>query len=495
MLNVSILARGGGRTKNDNAARAPGPTLVSLFSGAGGLDLGLEQAGFTTVLANELEPYACESLRSNRVLRSLTAETFEPWFRSHVLTQRCYKATPQATLERLRSRLFGAIDSGETYLHQADIIERDVRLLPAEEVLARAGLKRGELTLMAGGPPCQPFSRAGKRELVDCDMGQLFMEFVRLVDGVRPRWFLFENVKGLVIHKADVAQLQCPRCGGVSVSEFNERERLKEAKHHPAKCGQCGFEGAHLVAWKNERAGSLEIIEAEFRRLGYRCSSRVLNAADFGAAQVRERLFIIGSRDGEPFYWPEPTHTDDVSKAPTTLSLFGSRLPIQPWRSVREELFARGHWRYGKLSQKKAVLWVKNVVRPHDEPVTWTLDRPAPTIGAHQAAKLAIAPSGVPEEQLARQQWHVLGNRQGDTAPVFVEHEYLTDEELLTLQTFPLSWYLHGTRMQRAFQIGNAVPPVLARAVGGAIYSAVMGSGTVVENEEELNAYQHTASV
>jgi DNA (cytosine-5)-methyltransferase 1 len=102
---------------------------------------------------------------------------------------------------------------------------------------------------------------------------------------------------------------------------------------------------------------------------------------------------------------------------------------------------------------------------------------------------------GVPAEQLARQQWHVLGKRQGDTAPVFVEHEYLTDEELLRLQTFPLSWYLHGTRMQRAFQIGNAVPPVLARAVGGAVYSAAMGSGTFVENEEDLNAYQHAASV
>src|SRR3546814_6744799 len=89
-----------------------------------------------------------------------------------------------------------------------------------------------------------------------------------------------------------------------------------------------------------------------------------------------------------------------------------------------------------------------NVVRPHDEPVTWSLDRVAPTVGAHQAAKFAIAPRGVPEEQLYRQQWHVLGRRQGDTPPVFVEHEYLSDENLLNLQTFPRSWYLHGIRMR-----------------------------------------------
>jgi len=127
---------------------------------------------------------------------------------------------------------------------------------------------------------------------------------------------------------------------------------------------------------------------------------------------------------------------------------------------------------FGRLDPDKAVLWVKNVVRPHDEPVTWTLRRAAPTIGAHQAAKLAIAPKGVPEAQLRRQQWHVLGKRQGDTPPVPVVHEYLSDEELLRLQTFPENWYLFGTRMQRAFQIGNAVPPMLAQAVGEEILRA-----------------------
>jgi Site-specific DNA methylase len=82
---------------------------------------------------------------------------------------------------------------------------------------------------------------------------------------------------------------------------------------------------------------------------------------------------------------------------------------------------------------------------------------------------LALAPYGVPEEQLARQQWHTLGKRQGDLPPVFVEHQMLSDEELLRLQTFPPDWYLHGTRMERAFQIGNAVPPLFAKAVGQAI--------------------------
>lgn len=64
------------------------------------------------------------------------------------------------------------------------------------------------------------------------------------------------------------------------------------------------------------------------------------------------------------------------------------------------------------------------------------------------------------------------GHRQKDLPPVDVKHAYLSDTELLTLQTFPADWYLYGTRMQRAFQIGNAVPPRLAQAVGQAILQA-----------------------
>ena len=67
------------------------PIMVSLFTGAGGLDIGIEQAGFETVFANEIEPYACESLRANRVLRSLPAGKFDEWFNAQITEQRCYK--------------------------------------------------------------------------------------------------------------------------------------------------------------------------------------------------------------------------------------------------------------------------------------------------------------------------------------------------------------------------------------------------------------------
>lgn len=458
--------RSGPRISSDGSMQdvSKSPSLVSLFAGAGGLDIGLEQAGFRTLLANEIEHHACQTLEANRRISSFDIAGFDKWFEEQ-LGQRCFGRISENDRLRLRRRLLPAVGKSPAPLAAAEIVPGDIRSLTSARVLELTGKRRGQIDLIAGGPPCQPFSRAGKREMVDCDKGQLFTEFVRLVDQTRPRWFLFENVKGLVVQKADIARINCQACGSSSTVPFSQRDLLRDATN--SVCPNCNI--AAPLAWTNERSASLEIILNEFQSIGYSCSHKILNAADFGAPQLRERLFIVGSRDGEAFDWPSPTHANGRDAGQP--SLFSAH--ASPWAAMADTLQAHAHWRYGKLDPRKAVLWVKNVVRPHDEPVTWTLDRPAPTIGAHQAAKLAIAPFGVPQAQLERQQWHVLGRRQGDTPPVPVEHEYLTDEELLALQTFPRSWYLFGTRMERAFQIGNAVPPVLATAMGQALIDAM----------------------
>jgi DNA (cytosine-5)-methyltransferase 1 len=293
------------------------------------------------------------------------------------------------------------------------------------------------------------------------------------VRDLRPRWFLFENVKGIAQSKTSVASACCSSCDKQFIVPFADRESLMTEETGLLTCPVCTHRGQMHVNTVELRGGSLEIILHEFESLGYKCQNKLLNAADFGAPQSRERLMIVGSRDGERFRWPTPTHANSSS-----ISSSGAQLqlemdaPKKQWTVVQDVLWRSGHPDFGPLDYKTAVLWVKNVVRPHDEPVTWGLDRPSPTVGAHQAAKLALAPLGVPPEQLLRQQWHTLGRRQGDNPPVHVIHAYLSDEELLRLQTFPASWYLHGTRMERAFQIGNAVPPLLAEAVGRAILQA-----------------------
>ena len=472
--------------------------MISLFAGAGGLDIGLEQAGFTTRVINELEPHACETLRQNKRLSSLRPEEFAAWFEAQ-MQQRCYAKLSTVDRQALFKQLSGAAGKNR-YLHQADILEGDVRGISTQELLRRAGMPAGQLTLIAGGPPCQPFSRAGKRETVESDDGKLFLEFVRIVREASPRWFLFENVKGIAQSRTLVPYIQCPRCKAATPLPFAKRPDALDGVLTHTDCPVCRHPSCE-VDIQDVRGGSLDIILNEFKRIGYQCHHTLLNAADFGVPQSRERLFIVGSRDGETFEWPTPTHRSqkqiDSDQHPGQMDLLSPmQEPIQmkSWATVRETLWTHGHPEFHQLDPAKAVIWVKNVVRPHDEPVCWTLDRPSPTVGAHQAAKLCIAPDGVPPEQLARQQWHTRGHRQSDLPPVYVKHAYLSDVELMALQTFPTGWYLYGTRMERAFQIGNAVPPKLAQAVGNAILDACGNPPISIGNvmcEHAANSYAH----
>ena len=439
-------------------------TLVSLFSGAGGLDLGLEMAGFETVVANEIQEEACETLRKNQFLCGEHSSKIED-FIEQSLKQRCFKAMN----EKQRDFFFNRIKSPKKrkYLQAATIIEQDIRTLDTAVLSSLLGEE--EPFCVAGGPPCQPFSKAGKQKSLDCTKnGDLFYEFVRVVRSLKPQWFVFENVKGLTFTKTDVAYSSCKKCSHIEILPFEIRQNLSQLDFAVSSCTKCKSVSTELVV-KNEPGGSLKIILNEFQKIGYFTDHKVVNAADFGAPQIRERLFIIGSKSKIPFSWPQPTHQKPIAGQG---ELFDSNEDFCPWVSMKEAIWQRGHPIFGNINQECARLWVKNVVRPHDEPVTWDLNRPAPTIGAHQGAKLAFAPNGIPKEQLFRQQWHTKGRRQSDTPPVNVVHEYLSDEELLLLQTFPRWWYLHGTRMQRAFQIGNAVPPILGKVIGKAILEA-----------------------
>ena len=414
------------------------PKAISLFSGAGGLDVAVEDAGFSVCASVEINRDAAASLRLNKWLASASEREFQAWFDGE--GQKPFLSWSDASRARVRERLAAGVGR-HTYLDAATVFDRDIRTVTSEELSAAAAVKPGELDLLFGGPPCQSFSRAGLRAALSDDRGQLFMEFVRIASDLKPRWILLENVKGLVQTKATVWSVECSACGTSSVPLFDPDAFCPQDGTNTT-CESCGSQGAIYRVTQSKPGGSLDWIQSAFRRAGYQTRAFLLNAVDFGVPQRRERVFVVGSRDGEPLFQPLPTLTAARSLWDT---LFSQPNPDHAW----------------PLDPELAVLWVKNVVRPHDEPVTWNLRTPAPTIGAHQGAKLAIAPRGVPAEQLFRQQWHTLGRRQGDTPPVMVEHSYLSDRDLLLLQTFPEYWALAGTRMERAFQIGNAVPPLL----------------------------------
>jgi DNA (cytosine-5)-methyltransferase 1 len=435
------------------------PTALSLFSGLGGLDIGVEMAGFNILGAVEINPHACRSLRINRRF-ARQQEKLIKLIRQHEKS----KSRRQAS----RPHWIALRDNVNTsrYCKDTLVYDRDIASLDRKNL---ERLTRGrDVDLVFGGPPCQSFSMSGQRQSVYDKRGMLFVEFARIASIVQPKYILLENVKGILSSRADIWKTKCLDCNNQWMPALLAEDEAAEA------CPKCNSSCTkQFISAKAHKGGAMQLIENEFTRQGYRCSYSVWNSVFFGAAQRRERMLMIFSRHDMPFI--ASSHDTDKQEFVQN-SLFHAEPPksnpliplkSQP-KSLREALIECNQHSQA-ISSPRACLWLRNVVRPHDEPVTWTLDQPAPTIGAHQAAKLAIAPNGVPDAQIRLQQWHTLGNRLGKGNQLDVAYEFLSDEALLALQTFPLDWAVSGTRMERVFQIGNAVPPLLGKAVASLI--------------------------
>ena len=197
--------------------------VVGLFTGAGALDLGLEAAGFSIPVVLEVDKDACRTLKSNQ-------NSTRPW----------------------------------------SVIEDDIHDTPSREILQRAGLREGETDLLAGGPPCQPFSKSGywvngDTKRLDDPRAHTLTAFLRVLRDMQPKTFLLENVSGMAYKRKD------------------------EALHFLQR--------------------SLTQINSEVGT-DYSLAMKTLNCADYGVPQTRERIFLIGSRDGRLFKFPPVTHSD-----------------------------------------------------------------------------------------------------------------------------------------------------------------------------------------
>ena len=208
---------------------ANAPTVISTFAGCGGSSLGYHMAGFRELLAVEWEQNAADTFRLN--------------------------------------------------FPHVPLYHGDIAKLSVDECLRLAGVKPGELTVFDGSPPCQGFSTSGKRELGDA-RNQLFREYCRLLEGLRPRAFVMENVSGMV-------------------------------------------------------KGNFKIVFAEIlralKRCGYRVKARLLNAMFYGVPQSRERMIFIGIREdigrelSHPAGWSEPIRAGEVHPHFAAVLRSGSR--------------------------------------------------------------------------------------------------------------------------------------------------------------------------
>ena len=209
--------------KQNNYSRyAANRDVISLFSGAMGLDIGLGKAGLNVAIGQDFDAACVKTMQAN----------------GH--------------------RVLGG----------------DIREIQPQQLLDMTGLSVGEPFLICGGPPCQPFSTAGKRLGINDPRGSLFMDFIRMIDYIRPRFFVMENVKGIMSSPLK----------HVPLSERDESD-------------------------PDQKLGTvLDVILAEFDKLGYKTVYGVLDAVNYGVPQFRERFVLIGSRDNEDIFLPIPTH-------------------------------------------------------------------------------------------------------------------------------------------------------------------------------------------
>lgn len=342
---------------------------MSLFTGAGGLDIGLETAGFQTRLCIEVDDDARASIKRNR----------PDW--------------PLAT-------------PGDIHAHAP------------KDLLAVAGLKETELDLLAGGPPCQPFSKSSywsagdSRRLLDPRAATLDA-YLKMVDATLPRVMLLENVRGLTFDGKD--------------------------------------EGFRLL----ERG--LERINRR-KKTAYRPKVLHLNAAHYGIPQLRERVFIVAARSGAILNAPTPTHGNHKGLEPfrTTWDAIGDLDAVH----LPYDLAVSGKWArlLPSIPEGENYLW--HTPNGGGEPLFGWRTR-------FWSFLLKLAKN--------RPSWTIQAEPGPATGPFHWRSRLLSVRELCRLQTFPDNYVIVGNRRSAQRQLGNAVPCALAELLGLEIQRQLFG--------------------
>ena len=179
-------------------------------------------------------------------------------------------------------------DEGRFGNPSTKVIEADLSTYDPFDLMDELGLKPGDLDVLVGGPPCQSFSTAGRRGTIEDPRGQLLWDYLRFVDAFKPRYFLMENVRGLLsagMKHRPIAER--PERGGVPLTP----------EERPGSVVDAWVEDLHKIDGGAYRVDSFEV-----------------NAVNYGAPQLRERVLFIGTREGHLIDFPQPTHgpTDDA---------------------------------------------------------------------------------------------------------------------------------------------------------------------------------------
>lgn len=370
----------------------PKVTAISFFSGAMGLDIGLENVGIKPLLAVENNKEARATIVNNH-------------------------------------KNIGLLD--------------DINICDRELIYKYANLpKNHNIDIFVGGPPCQAFSTAGNRKGFEDSRGSVLIKYVQLIKEVKPRYFVLENVRGLLTTKAI----------------------LPENNNVPIK------------------GAALHYIKDTLEKSGYSISFELYNAMYFGAPQSRERFVIIGKLNGSKPEYLTPTNSDDKSlglKPLVNLSDAISDIQDKEMNYVeipksRKEWFKKipegGNWKSLNADDQKKAMGNKYNMGGGKTGFFRRLsfDKPSPTL---------VTSPIMPATDLIHP----------------TELRALSIEEYSRIQGFPDDYKFFGSIMEQYKQIGNAVPIKLGEAIGKTILNDMNGLKTNKYKNFRYSRYKNTS--
>ena len=362
-------------------------TAIDLFCGAGGLSEGFRQAGFHVLAGNDIDTHAAETFVANHC--------------------------------------------------EAEFLPGPIEDINARAFLAASDLRKRELDCLIGGPPCQAFSVYNHQRGLHDKRSGMFREYLRIVEGLMPRWVVMENVTGIM-----------------------------SAGH-----GQAVLR-----------------IQSGLASLGYRVETRILHAEAYGVPQERRRVIFLGTRLGSlPIRWPEPTHGPDQKPYVNVWDAIGDLPELANGEQPPHVL----PYRTPPMSTYQAALRgnhtrVSNHEAPRLMPINLERMKFIPEGGSWRDVPHDLLPAGM---KRARRCDHTKRygrlRKDGLSSTILTKCDIhwgayihpeqdrtLTVREAARLQAFPDWFSFSGPRTEQYVQVGNAVPPLLGRRIAEAIQSA-----------------------
>lgn len=360
-------------------------TAIDLFCGAGGLSEGFRQAGFRVLAGQDIDETA--------------GATF-------------------------------------SYTHHgAKFIGGPIQRIQAHDILRTTGLKRGEVDAIIGGPPCQGYSVYNHQRGESDPRAGLFREYLRIVNGLRPRWLVMENVTGIT----SIA-------GGRIVDE----------------------------------------IVSGLQSLGYRVDFRVLKAEQFGVPQERRRIFFIATRTNAPILFPQPTHGLGLANYVTVWDAI-SDLPVRlnGEKSIRSPYATPPNCDYQNALRDNGSE-VENHSASRLSAVNEARMQHIPPGGSWRDIPFDLLPAGMRKANRSDHTKRYGRPRKTDLACTILtkcdihwgayihptQDRSFTVREAARLQSFPDSFVFQGSTTEQYVQVGNAVPPTFGRHVALALLEA-----------------------